>query len=135
MRDRGSQTFCHYGNYHDFLRDHDDVISLKYIYDTNLWYGTSSGNHYSGEDFTSKLKSVNRLQFYLTTLIRHHIYSFCFPVKHMDFRENHYFAIYFQWFTLTIFREDNDSQQQLSMTIPATKPLNQPSFNWNPLAC
>ena len=55
-------------------------------------YGTSSGNHYvySGEDFTSKLKSVNRLLFYLTTLIRHHVYSFCFLVKRMDSRENLY---------------------------------------------
>ena len=32
-----------------------------------------------------------------------------------------------------IFRKDHDSLSQLSTTMPASKPLNHPSFNQNPL--
>jgi hypothetical protein len=69
------------------------LISLQVSIAIITSQNTSSGNHYSGEDFTSKLKSVNQLLFYLTTLIRDHVYSSCFPVKHMDSRENLLFRL------------------------------------------
>ena len=113
-------------------RDAGQTITLFNM--SMVWY-TSSGNHYSGEDFTSKLKSVNRLLFYLTTLIRHHVYSILVPGKTYGFQRKslYYFAFNFQWSTLAIFREDNDGRSQLSTTMSASEPLNHPSFNKNPL--
>ena len=83
---------------HRRCQSHTNYLRGGRMYSRRKYLITSSGNHYSGEDFTCKLKSVNRLLFYLTTLIRHHVYSILFPGKTYGFQRKslYYFAFNFQ---------------------------------------
>ena len=79
------------------------IKSSVHIFLHTRFCDTSSVSHYSGEDFTSKLKCSIRLHIYLTVSLRHRVYRCKFTIRSVQPRENQHFPSIIQHPPLTNF--------------------------------